>query len=223
MKFSCLSDIHGRLDITCKPSDFLLISGDILPYEIQRDSRASLKWLVEEFMPWLEYQPAKHKIFIAGNHDFVFESTDDYVIRRTLNLPDTNIHYLNDSSVSIDGINFYGSPWTKWFWDWAFNLPKFDLDGSHATEHWAKIPDNTHVLLTHGPPSNIRDWNQQGQSCGDYELKQRVLSLPDVVLHVFGHIHEAFGSENINDILFYNAAFEHQTGPVPLVQIDNVL
>lgn len=166
-------------------------------------------WLREIFVPWLDSQPADYKIFIAGNHDFVFENLSIAAVYRDLGLYSTSIDYLNDSSLTIDGIEFYGSPWTKWFWDWAFNLPKFDLDGRHGTEHWARIPETTNVLLTHGPPSNIRDWNHHGNHCGDYELKQRVFDerLSALKLHVFGHIHEGFGTEVINGKTFCNAAY----------------
>ena len=34
----------------------------------------------------------------------------------------TNAIYLEDSGVEIDGVRFWGSPWTPTFMDWAFML-----------------------------------------------------------------------------------------------------
>ena len=72
MKICAISDMHGRLDFNIKPCDILCICGDILPTTIQSLHEWSIKWLIEEFIPWCEKQPCEKVFFIAGNHDFVF-------------------------------------------------------------------------------------------------------------------------------------------------------
>ena len=37
----------------------------------------------------------------------------------------------------------------KKFHDWAFNLPR---GGKELREKWDMIPDDTQILVTHGPP-----------------------------------------------------------------------
>ena len=58
---------------------------------------------------------------------------------------------------------------------------------------WAKIPMQTDVLLTHGPPFKILDYvNSSKEHVGCMRLKDRVTALSrdgDLKLHVFGHVH----------------------------------
>ena len=49
----------------------------------------------------------------------------------------------------MEGVKVYGSPWQPWFGGWAFNLER----GPDIAAKWALIPDDTDVLLTHGPPA----------------------------------------------------------------------
>ena len=58
-----------------------------------------------------------------------------------------HIHYLQDSSVTIGGLKIWGSPWTLFFFDWAFNLYEDQL-----REKWEEIPEDTDIIVTHGPP-----------------------------------------------------------------------
>lgn len=95
----------------------------------------------------LDYQ---YKIFIAGNHDFYFEDYSQQEIQEKL--PE-NMYYLNDSGICIEGINIWGSPITPTFFNWAFNKDR----GYDIIQHWQKIPDNTDILITHGPPNMILD------------------------------------------------------------------
>src|SRR5690606_11518487 len=135
--------------------------------------------------------PHKRKIFVAGNHDWLFEKDDD----RARGLLDPGISYLQDSSTEIDGLKIYGSPWQPRFFDWAFNLNR----GREMAEKWAMIPDEIDILITHGRPHGILDlvprqgWNE---NTGCEELRKRVEQLSHLgrlKLHVFGHIHCGYG------------------------------
>src|SRR3990170_753532 len=63
------------------------------------------------FNEWFSGLPHEHKIFVAGNHDWLFEKRPKYA----QNLLAKNIIYLQDSSVEIEGLKFYGSPWQPRF------------------------------------------------------------------------------------------------------------
>ncbi len=104
---------------------------------------------------------------MAGNHDFAFERTPEKA-RSLL----TNCIYLEDSSVVIEGVTFYGSPWQPRFHDWAFNLDR----GAQIKEKWDLIPSYpaVDVLITHGPPFGILDKNYEDLQCGCMDLNDTV-------------------------------------------------
>lgn len=60
---------------------------------------------IEELNDWLGTLPHRHKIVIAGNHDWAFQETPD-LARQAL----TNAIYLENSGVEIEGIRFWGIP-----------------------------------------------------------------------------------------------------------------
>lgn len=129
-------------------------------------------------------------------------------------LPD-NCHYLENSGVEVAGLRIWGSPITPWFFDWAFNRQR----GADIRRYWAQIPDQIDVLLTHGPPYGIRDLNWQGTLTGCEDLNQRVWEVAPK-LHVFGHIHEAYGITEVNGTQFVNAAnlnLQYQPVHAPVV------
>ncbi len=153
---------------------------------------------VEDFIKWFAKQDFKHKIFIAGNHDFYFEKEKAAKIKMLL--PDS-ITYLKDEGTEVEGIKIWGSPYTPWFFNWAFNERRGEL----LDRHWQKIPNDTDVLLTHGPPFGILDMVINEQNVGCKNLLQRVLEVKPKV-HVYGHIHEDYGSVKRHGIRFINAS-----------------
>ncbi|TAM87114.1 metallophosphoesterase, partial [bacterium] len=120
MRIVCVSDTHqyhSRLNIP--DGDVLIHAGDLT---MKGDYAA-----VRGVDAWLANLPHRHKIVIAGNHDFAFEG-NRYAAKM---LPHAT--YLEDSGVEIDGLLFWGSPWQPWFYDWAFNLQR----GAEIAEKWA--------------------------------------------------------------------------------------
>ena len=101
----------------------------------------------------------------------------------------------------VDGLEVWGSPWQPWFHDWAFNLER----GAALAEKWAMIPDSTDLLITHGPPHGILDACFDGRRVGCEELTRAVERVRPK-LHVFGHIHEAYGVVDDGTTLFVNAS-----------------
>src|SRR5262245_57714244 len=137
----CISDTHTRHEeLEMPPGDILVHAGDLTDLGDETD--------VVDFDRWLGTLPYPHKIVIAGNHDFLFER-DPVRARRLI----TNAVYLQDSEVEVEGLRFWGSPWQPWFYDWAFNLAR----GEPLAAKWRLIPEQTDVLITHGPPAGICD------------------------------------------------------------------
>lgn len=212
MQITFISDTHTKhYEMT---SD--LPGGPIIVHAGDISSRGR-KWEIEDFLEWFDSLPYTHKIMIPGNHDFFFEYdriartpqgsyrfgnanlTREQVEEVTSKFP--NIHILNDSGITLEGIKFWGSPITPWFHDWAYNRWTHEID-----QHWDLIPEDTNVLITHGPPYGVLDEViRDRQKVGCEKLMERVNQI-NPKIHVFGHIHEANGQEKIGDTLFINAS-----------------
>ena len=152
---------------------------------------------IEDFLDWFGKQPFSHKVFIAGNHDFFFEREKDALIRRLL--PKT-VHYLKEESCLINGLRIWGSPYTPWFFRWAFNKKR----GEPLAKLWRLIPPDTDILLTHGPVYGILDTALNERHTGDVDLLNRVMEVRPKA-HVCGHIHEAYGMVKRKGVRFVNA------------------
>ncbi len=91
--------------------------------------------------------------------------------------------------MTIAGLNIYVSPMTP-LYGGAFGKSS----AVDRTRHWAKVPFNTTILITHGPPFGILDLSPGQQECmGDPELLERVRELKSLLLHPFGHVHGGYG------------------------------
>lgn len=187
MKICAISDTHdNHRQIRIPECDVLVVAGDFTCH------RSPILANYVDFNDWLRTVPAKHKIVVAGNHDTLFELNNE-LARSVL----TEAIYLQDSGVVIDGVNFWGSPWTPFFASWAFMKPDEMLK-----DYWDKIPEETNVLITHGPPQGILDTTYEygkapeGKHVGSFGLREKVFErgLPELRAHIFGHIHESFGA-----------------------------
>ena len=193
MKLVCISDTHSlhRQIPEIPDGDVLIHAGDCLGQGTLENIR--------EFNEWLGSLPHEHKIVIAGNHDWAFQETPE-LAKAAL----TNAIYLEDSGVQIRDVRFWGSPWTPTFMDWAFMLDR----GDPLYQKCKLIPDNTDVLITHGPPHGIGDEVNLGfktQNAGCIHLSDRVAQLSPKV-HVFGHIHEGYGQYQRGNTRIVNAS-----------------
>jgi Icc-related predicted phosphoesterase len=141
------------------------------------------------FLEWFSSLPHKYKIFIAGNHDFGFQYRDKVLQETLKDLQEKNTYYLEDSGIEIEGIKFWGSPWTPPFYNWAFMAGEKEI-----REKWEMIPRDTNVLITHGPPKGILDLTLYGgENVGCPVLREEISNLKDLKIHAFGHIHEEYG------------------------------
>lgn len=181
VKIAAVSDLHGCLP-DCPECDVLVVAGDIGPptRAYHKNTNLAEAWIYDIFLEWTQSVPAKEVVFIAGNHDFVFQNV-------RISLP-RNVHYLLDSGIELFGKKFWGSPWTPRFGDWAF------MSRDQLLEcYWDQIPGDTDILITHGPPLGTGD----GDSLGCQSLAERVENL-HLDMHFFGHIHESGGHSGDN-------------------------
>lgn len=183
MKLVLISDTHGQhKKFTIPDGDVLIFAGDMMTSG--RDH-----FEVISFNKWIGTLPHPHKIVIAGNHDRIFETNPSYA-RGLL----TNATYLENSGCEIDGVKFWGSPYTPAFCNWAFNSTSEELK-----HHWSLIPNDTDVLVTHGPPWSCLDKaHPTHEHLGDPVLHDRLIEVCPK-LHVFGHIHGS-GSKGVRDL-----------------------
>jgi Icc-related predicted phosphoesterase len=144
------------------------------------------------FETWVEKQCFNLKLVIAGNHDFVYEDPNE----RKLN----GCVFLDETEYIYEGVKFYGSPWTPKFGPFVFMKPRNQL-----YDIWDKIPDDTDILITHGPPRRILDYVGNGEYVGDVALREKIAEV-NPKLHVFGHIHPEYGVVERAPTVFINAA-----------------
>ena len=188
MKIWHISDTHTFHELLEIPEgiDMVIHSGDCSnprdPYNNEPEVRA--------FIDWFGDLPIKHKIFVAGNHDTSIEkglvTKDDF--------DQNGIHYLENTSVEIEGIKIFGSPHTPTFGQWAFMKARNKLD-----RIWRRaIEDGTHIIVVHGPPRGMLDLSYDRfnnlEFCGDKSLMNKVKEV-EPKLMLFGHIH------NCDDII----------------------
>lgn len=196
MKLVCISDTHEQEE------NVILPEGDVLIHAGDMTYRGDIGKL-SKFTNWMGKQDFKHKIVISGNHDFCFQNNNHKIAVRLCE--ESELTYLQDSGVMIDGVFFWGSPWQPWFHNWAFNAQR----GKDIAHHWAKIPDHTNVLITHGPVMNVLDEAPRGsgvEHVGCQDLADRIGNLPNIKAHICGHIHNGYGIKKLANVQFVNAS-----------------
>lgn len=93
--------------------------------------------------------------------------------------------YLEDSGIEIFGIKIYGSPWVP-IHSMGFNVER----GAALLDIWNKIPDDTDILVTHGPPLGFGDLTAARNHVGCCELLSTIRERVKPKFNIFGHVHE---------------------------------
>lgn len=179
MIIDCVSDLHGSYP-ELEGGDLLIVAGDLTARDTPGD------WI--KFTEWFLGQDYRKKVYIAGNHDgFLEKNVPSNELSQII-----KVEYLCDSGCEFEGFKIWGSPWTPEFCNWHFMLPR----GRKLKEKWDKIPDNTDILVTHGPPLGILDATDniinKAERLGCADLRDAVERVKPK-LHVFGHIHGGHG------------------------------
>ncbi|KAH6901881.1 Metallo-dependent phosphatase-like protein [Coprinopsis sp. MPI-PUGE-AT-0042] len=232
-RFVCISDTHSRT-FPVPDGDVLLHSGDLT-----NTGRFSE---FKQTMDWLYTLPHKVKIIVAGNHDLTLHRDwyDNHFSRwhrakeenyegiadmlRGKKAKKAGIVYLESEAYTFSlgqgrrDWSVYGSPWSPWFQNWAYNYKPDDDKNRDAGENRGDDEDDSddtddddkdaltaseivssitpsEILLTHGPPFGVFDFTLNACFAGCPTLLSHLSSgrlRPR--LHLFGHIHEAHGS-----------------------------
>lgn len=207
MKLYHTSDTHGwESDVKIPYGvDMIVHSGDATNY--RREAFNFNEMTI--FMEWYASLDIKYKIYVAGNHDSSVESrmyTKDM-------FKDHGIIYLEDEWMSINGIMFYGTPWTPTFGNWSFMKNRGKLQPIYDNIH-----QDTQVLITHGPPRGILDlsYNRDDvlEFCGCKELRNTIEKLKSLRLSLFGHIHDYKDIRNNGVVLRDEVYYSNGTGVV---------
>jgi Icc-related predicted phosphoesterase len=225
MRITLISDTHTKhneVTLDLPGGDLLIHAGDIMnsgrnPGDIQ------------SFCEWFNgLDQYDHKVFIAGNHDRMFEDFPE----KSMEIVNSYkwIDYLQDDWITVgDGdphdadvktAKIYGSPWQPEFHHWAFNLPR---QGEELAAKWAAIPADTDILVTHGPAQGHLDasgppYNEPNLGCP--LLRNHIdQSEAKPKIHVCGHIHGGFGYKFDGHTHWFNASilneyYEYVNKPV---------
>lgn len=206
MKIWHISDTHCEHELLPIPkADIVVHSGDAT----SSWNREANKKQTLAFFDWFSSLPHKHKIYVPGNHDRTMADLGEHK-----HVPQ-NVHCLIYRGIEIDGVSFFGFPYTKTFGRWAFMREEMVLANMLA----GITPPQ--VLITHGPPSGYLDKTRHEPAVGSTALRNWLTEARDVRLVLCGHIHNEPGIQNTGveettngRTLISNAAMvAHHAGP----------
>lgn len=200
MNILCVSDLHGKLP-KLPSADVLVIAGDLMPTRRHsRDDAYQWSWLKFCWEPWLAENTFDKVFVVYGNHDWYGYFSDGLCLGDRVSI-------LKDSAEAYGGLKFYGSPWQREFNDWAFNCTEEEL-----AVKYEQIPEDTDVLISHGPPYGIGDQvcaSHGTEHLGSPSLLKRIEVLePSLV--VYGHIHGSNGVYSHGCSTLINAALNDE-------------
>ena len=191
IRIVCISDTHGQhTKLRVPDGDILIHAGDFMAF-------GDTPKEIVDFNQWLDKQPHRYKVVIAGNHDLMFER-HPRAARELL----SNAIYLENSGTELDGLKIWGSPVQPEFNNWAFNVAR----GAAIRRFWKMIPEDTDVLMTHGPPFGVLDKSHPSTAHLGCEQLAKIVEQINPRLHVFGHIHGSYGQSTANGTRFVNAS-----------------
>lgn len=150
--------------------------------------------LANDFFCWYARYPSPIKLYVPGNHSLAVHRG---MIKQE-DLTVDGIQLLVDLPVNLYGYRVYGSPWTPLFGQCAAFMRK----RNQMKPVWDAIPDNTEILVTHGPPKGILDLapdmapESDIAQVGCKALRNRVNEVGPLI-HAFGHLHD-MGDELLN-------------------------
>ena len=195
MKILHLSDTHGahhRLH-NLPDADVVVHSGDFAMTGSEAEAIDFLNWFCD--------LPHRHKIFICGNHDMCLYGANIEGL-------DSNVHYLCNSAIVIDGVKFYGVP-----------MFMEDCITDRQAKFYNNIPSDTDILITHSPAYGILDFDDN-INYGSEEILAKLPSL-NLKAHLFGHIHAQHGIIEKNGTVFSNGAI--MNGDYSNLQSPNII
>jgi predicted phosphohydrolase len=185
LRFVCMSDTHNEIEKIHIPNgDVFIHCGDAVKH------RTSSRDIVR-FNQFVGSLPHKYKLFISGNHCVCLDPTRPDLSQQLL----SNMTYLQDQLIDIEGIRIYGSPWRPKR-GLLYQAEAFGYDPKLIREDkWSNIPEDLDFLLTHGPPYSIRDYHPlTDERIGCPGLLTEVVTRVRPRVHLFGHMHTCHGA-----------------------------
>lgn len=191
-----MGDTHGyHRDVEVPDGDLLVHAGDFTYFN-------GSTLAIRDFNEWLGQLPHRSKVLIPGNHDSGFV---DPAFRELI----TEAMLLVNEGAVVEGLRIWGSPCMPN--DWGAFGP---TTAREREALFSRIPKDTDILITHGPPQGILDQSSKhGKPQGCEQLLAAVRRVRPR-LHVFGHIHQQYGMIHSAGTLFVNAAL---SGPEYIV------
>lgn len=202
MKIWFISDTHNKHEQLAAPVvDLVIHCGD--------ESDSGDAWINESesrrFFEWYSALDIPTKIFVPGNHSTAIAKG----LIRAEEYP--KVTFLIHEQTQWNGCNIFGSPYTPKFCDWVYMKERSELDSV-----WQSIPDDTDILITHGPPKGILDvtrdmHTREPTHVGSKSLYRHVQERIKPKIHAFGHIHDEstfmnFGTVARNETQFINCS-----------------
>ena len=202
MIIDCTSDLHGHYP-KLEGGDLLIVAGDLTARDTPDEYICFCEWILK--------QNYSKKIVIAGNHDSFLQKIPDFfkVCGYAEYLCDSGTEFEyeeDDRELEESGshptvekrLKIWGSPWTKTFPGMNPHCKAFTVDTEEElAEKFALIPEDVDILITHSPPLGIFDRVQRGkkiENVGSLSLCSKIGGLHNLKLHVFGHVHDGYGS-----------------------------
>lgn len=204
MKITFISDTHNKHQLITN----YLPGGDLIIHAGDISSMGNI-YEINQFCTWFNnLEHYNHAIFIAGNHDFGFQTKKDEVNEILSSYK--NIDYLQDNFIELGDdmenlIKIYGSPWQPEFRNWAFNLPR---NGEELENKWNEIPNDVDILITHGPAQGYLDTAGHPIDTPLLGCELLIKKIKEIKpkIHVCGHIHGGYGYQFDGDTHFINAS-----------------
>lgn len=221
IRIVCISDTHNHRP-EVPSGDILIHAGDLTDNGSLDELQAGLDWLSIQPHAHKIFVAGNHDVLLDES---LLARCPERRYGSSKTLQDLvwpkNIIYLNDNSITLeiakpatnqDGypagppdhvsalskqeraprrkIRIYGSPYTPHHVPLAFQYPRTN------TTFWEnKIPPETDIVVTHGPPRLHLD-AYSGLSRGCAFLGEEIARIRPK-LHVFGHIHDGYGREEV--------------------------
>ena len=218
MKLLFTSDLHGLEAAYSRFSDLLrdgeyhagVIAGDLMTFPSEKaiekatdayrrlraggsrlsaDQRSFVERTAvkddERTLKGMLKRSGKIVLFVMGNDDGLLGDGAEWASDGTM----VNV---NMRKATCRGVPFVGYQYTNPYVGGPFEKPECEQEADFLV--LGRLLDGNTVLITHGPPAGILDLAGDGHHLGSMALR-RLVDRRRPRLHLFGHIHQAFGIE----------------------------
>jgi len=216
VKLLFTSDLHGREAAYSRFSDLLrdgeyhagVIAGDLMTFPSEKAiEKASEECRERSFVERIavkdDERTLKGILKHAGKIVFFVMGNDDGLLGDGAEWKsDGLVVNINMRRATYRGVPFVGYQYTNPYVGGPFEKAEREQEADLVALE--RLIDRDTVLITHGPPAGILDLVDDGLHVGSMALR-RLVDRRRPRLHLFGHIHQAFGIEGTS----LNGAYPH--------------